>query len=166
MWCALEPSGSYRDQAGDYLWLKKKMRKLWSRPLFSIMTMLAAMIGCNKGFSAVPWIRRFFVPALVQYDDRTKVLGLLSKHARPSRGWQPHQMLSVGRHLSSESLGKDLVLVNPKFSRVPVGTIPDFIDLKGLQTYEERTARLETLYQENSTVTDNADYTILHIPLP
>jgi hypothetical protein len=35
-------------------------------------------------------------------------------------------MVSVGRHLDRESMGKDLAIVDP-VTKVPVGLLPDFL---------------------------------------
>ena len=99
MWCALEPEGYNSKQAGDFFSFKRNMRGRWSRPLLYTITMLAAMINCHIGLSAAPWIRKLFVPALIKYNDGTRILGLPAKHARPSKRWEFERMLSVGRHL-------------------------------------------------------------------
>ena len=60
-------------------------------------------------------------------------------------------------------MGKDLVLVNPRISKAPIGMIPDFLYHK--QTHEEEIARIQTLYHGVVQSTENGDYAIPPIKL-
>ena len=104
----------------------REMRSRWSKQLLHTLALLTAMVNCQIGLSAARWVRKYFVPALIEYDDNNKVLGLLAKHTFLSEKFKVKQMMSVGRHRPGPSLGKDLVLVDPAVPSAPVGIIPDF----------------------------------------
>ena len=116
-----------------------------SKPLLYTTKLLVAMVNCQIGLSAARWVHKYFVPALIHYDDDNKVLGLLAKHSCPSGNLAPKQMMSVGRHLQGPSIGRDLVLVDFAVPSAPVGIIPDF----GLsdQMDEEFVKRMQVLYR-------------------
>ena len=121
-----------------------EMKSRWSKQLLHTLTLLTAMVNCQIGLSAARWVREYFVPSLIQYDEDNIVLGLLAKHACPSNKNEDKLMMSVGRHLQGPSLGTDLVLVDLAAPRAPVGIIPDFCNAG--QTDEEFEKRMRVLY--------------------
>ena len=121
-----------------------EMKSRWSKQLLHTLTLLTAMVNCQIGLSAARWVREYFVPALIQYDEDNIVLGLLAKHACPSNKNEGKLMMSVGRHLQGPSLGTDLVLVDLAAPSAPVGIIPDFCNAG--QTDEEAEKRMRVLY--------------------
>ena len=144
-WRALDPTSP---DAGHIIVFKKflqEMRLRWSKQLLHTLTLLIAMVNCQIGLSAARWVHKHFVPALIQYDNNNKVLGLLAKHTVPSEKSEVKQMMSVGRHLQGPSLGKDLVLVDPAVPSAPVGIIPDFN--YGDHEEQDVEGRMQVLYR-------------------
>ena len=122
-----------------------EMESRRSKPLLHTTKLLVAMVNCQIGLSAARWVHKYFVPALIHYNDDNKVLGLLAKHSCPSGNIAPKQMMSVGRHLQGLSIGKDLVLVDPAVPSAPVGIIPDFND--GDHEEQDFEGRMQVLYR-------------------
>lgn len=120
------------------------------------------MVGCYIGLPTAPWIREIFVPALIRYEDGTRILGLLAKHAHPSKRWHFEHRLSVGRHFKPPSLGKDLVPVNPQISKAPIGIISDFLYRE--ETHEAILTKIKTLYHGLVQITQDGDYAIPSVP--
>ena len=109
-----------------YEQFQEYMESRWSKQLLRTLTLLTAMVNCRIGLSAAEWVRRHFVPVRIKYEKDYVVLGLLAKHALPSRKHESKQMMSVGRHLQATSFGSDLVLVDLAAPSAPVGIIPNF----------------------------------------
>ena len=147
-WRALDPTSPNLDHKAAFRKFLHEMKARWSKPLLHTLTLLTAMVNCQIGLSAARWVRKYFVPALIQYDDdddNKKVLGLLAKHSFPSEKFEVKQMMSVGRHLQSPSLGKDLVLVDLDVPSAPLGIIPDFN--YGEDEDEGFESRMQVLYR-------------------
>ena len=144
-WHALDPTSPDPNHKAVFERYLHEMRSRWSKQLLHTLTLLTAMVNCQIGLSAARWVRKYFVPALIQYDDNNKVLGLLAKHTFPSEKFEVKQMMSVGRHLQGPSLGKDLVLVDPAVPSAPVGIILDFN--YGDHEEEDFEGRMQVLYR-------------------
>ena len=143
-WCASDRGRGNSDIEYDFKTFLHEMKWRWSRPLLHTLALLTAMVNCRIGLSTARWVRKHFVPALIQYDKDNKVLGLLAKHTCSSETFEVKQMMSVGRHLRGPSLGKDLVLVDLALPSAPVGIIPDFCYTK--QSSKEFEERMRVLY--------------------
>ena len=143
-WRASDRVHRNRDQKADFRTFLHEMKGRWSKQLLDTLALLTAMVNCQIGLSAARWVRKYFVPALIQYDKDNKVLGLLAKHTCSSEKSEVKPMMSVGRHLQGPSLGKDLVLVDCDRPSAPVGIIPDFCYRD--QTDEEFEKRTQVLY--------------------
>ena len=143
-WRALDPVSPSPDHKANFETFLHEMKLRWSKRLLHTLTLLTAMVNCQIGLSAAQWVREYFLPALIQYDDNNKVLGLLAKHTFPSEKSEVKQMMSVGRHPQGLSLGKDLVLVDPAVPCAPVGIIPDFS--YGDHDEEDFESRMQVLY--------------------
>ena len=124
--------------------IQHEMKSRWPKELLHTLTLLTAMVNCQIGLSAARWVRKYFVPALIHYDEDNIVLGLLARHARPAED-EFKLMMSVGRHLQGPSLGKDLVLVDLAAPSAPVGIIPDFCYRNEWE--EELIRRMMVLYR-------------------
>ena len=140
----------------------QEMESRRSKPLLHTTKLLAAMVNCQIGLSAARWVHKYFVPALIHYDDDNKVLGLLAKHSCPSGNIAPKQMMSVGRHLQSPSIGKDLVLVDPAVPSAPVGIIPDFI--YGDDEEQDFEGRMQVLYRGLCRVGPSEELNFVYMP--
>ena len=123
-WCAVDNNRDDSAICADWGYFKTAMSGKWTNKLLQTLLLMTAMVNCQVPLSAITWARDRFVPVSVQFSTIT-VIGLLAKHAcRPDLvTGQP--MLSVGRHPRGPSIGKDLVLADPRM-KVPVGLIPDF----------------------------------------
>ena len=104
-----------------------EMKWKCSKPLLQTLVLLVAMVNCRIGLSAARWVRKYFVPAVIQYDENSQFIGLLAKHSCPSENFIAKEMMSVGRHMEGPSAGKDMVLVDFAMPSAPVGLIPDFV---------------------------------------
>lgn len=142
VWISTYPRPDHKTRFEKF---QHEMKSRWSKQLLHTLTLLTAMVNCQIGLSAAEWVRRYFVPVLIQYDKDNVVLGLLAKHARPSKKQRSKLMLSVGRHVQRKSLGKDLVLFDLAAPSAPVGIIPDF--RYGDETEEEVEKRMRVLYR-------------------
>ncbi len=76
-WCALGRRSPNRNRKADFEKFLHEMKWRWSKQLLDTVTLLTAMVNCQIGLSAARWVRKYFVPALIQYDDDNKVLGKL-----------------------------------------------------------------------------------------
>ena len=140
---------------------QREMKSRWSKPLLHTLTLLTGMVNCQIGLSGARWVRKYFVPALIQYDKDNRVLGLLAKHTCSPDMYEVKQMMSVGRHLHGLSYGKDLVLVDPALPSAPVGIIPDF--LYGDETEEEGKKRMRVLYRGLGGFDDAGTFKLAHM---
>ena len=122
-WDSPSPNPHHKTRFQEF---QHEMKSRWSKQLLHTLTLLTAMVNCQIGLSAARWVRKYFVPALIEYDKDNVVLGLLAKHACPSNKDEGKLMMSVGRHPQGLSLCKDLVLVDLAAPSAPVGIIPDF----------------------------------------
>ena len=138
-----------------------EMKLRWSKPLLNTLALLTAMVNCQIGLSAARWVRKYFVPALIQYDKDNKVLGLLAKHTCSSGKFEVKEMMSVGRHLHGPSIGKDLVLVDLALPNAPIGIIPDFGQTG--QPKEEFEQRMRILYRGLGKYDDSGNFEIAGI---
>ena len=120
-----------------------EMEWRWSKPLLQTLTLLIAMVNCEIGLSAARWVRKYFAPAVIQYDKDTEVIGLLARHSCPLRDVTSKQMMSVSRHVHGPSVGKDLILVDFAVPSAPVGLIPDFFH----DAEENFDSRMQLLYR-------------------
>ena len=130
-WCASDHVRGDSNSKENFETFLDKMKWRWSKPLLQTLALLIAMVNCRIGLSAARWVRKYFVPAVIQYDTNNQVIGLLAKHSCPSGNLRAKRMMSVGRHLRRPSFGKDLVLVDFAVPSAPVGLIPDFLYEEG-----------------------------------
>ena len=137
------------------------MKSKWTKQLLQTLTLLTAMVNCQIGLSAARWVRKYFVPALIQYDKNNIVLGLLAKHTCSSGEFEVKQMMSVGRHLQGPSFGKDLVLVDLAAPSAPVGIIPDFCYES--DTNEEIRERMRVLYRDLRECDDVGTFKLAYV---
>lgn len=164
MWGGLAGVSTNKDQLADWESFKYHMRGKWSRPLLRIMVLIATMVGCKIGLSALSWVKRRFVPVLVYYGDREKglILGLLARHTYESSKdlTTPLLMFSVGRHFPNDERGhtngycQDLVIFDPDM-KVPVGILPDFLPI----------SRSDEMYVERSNMLYDPEVLQLELPL-
>jgi hypothetical protein len=99
--------------------------RVWSAKLQQTLLLLAATLCCQLPLSALHWVRERFVPVAAAHNN-TWLLCLLSKSACDENLSSGQKMFIVGRHVSRQSTGQDLVLATPG-SIVPVGLVPDFL---------------------------------------
>ncbi|KAG8529088.1 uncharacterized protein KY384_005723 [Bacidia gigantensis] len=144
MWCASDRMTKDPAQESDFKIFVSTPRFKWPKPLLQTMLLLAAMVNCQIGLSAARWVHKRFVPVLIAYGKDTKVLGLLARHARPSKLGEIKEMYSAGHHPQGKSIGKDLVLIDPVVSAGPLGIVPDFLYVD--QTSRQFETRMKTLY--------------------
>ncbi|KAF4625870.1 hypothetical protein G7Y89_g12296 [Cudoniella acicularis] len=144
MWCGLEDIMHDKAQASDWKIFRRLMQGKWSMPLLRTMLLLAAMVGCGLGLSAVTWVRKRLVPVLLFFgaSQEDPVLSLLANHARKSENSMSSRIVySVGRHLQGEEgegFCRDLVLVDPE-TKLPIGILLDFLPyLRTDEKYVER----------------------------
>ncbi|VUC28929.1 unnamed protein product [Clonostachys rosea] len=88
MWCAHDPKVKNLAQKHDWEEYCDSMRTLWQEPLLQTMALLAAMIGCQIGLSAAPFVRKHFIPAVVRYPEEKKPRRHRGKYRRS--GKPPH----------------------------------------------------------------------------
>ena len=115
------------NQKNNYEEVLDEMKWKCSKPLLQTLVLLVAMVNCRIGLSAARWVRKYFVPAVIQYDENNQFIGLLAKNSCPSENFIAKEMMSVGRHMEGPSVGKDVVLVDFAMPSAPVGLIPDFV---------------------------------------
>ena len=144
-WLALTSRSPNPDHKANFEKFLYEMKSRWSKQLLHTLALLTAMVNCQIGLSAARWVRKYFVPAVIQYDEDNKVIGLLAKHTCSPEKFEAKQMMSVGRHLQRPSQGKDLVLVDLAVPSAPVGIIPDFC--YRYHTDEDFEKRMQVLYR-------------------
>ena len=160
-WNAWYSTSSDLHNETDFGEFQRAMEPKCSKQLSHTLILLTAMVNCQIGLSAARWVRKYFVPALIQYDKNNIVLGLLAKHTCSSGKFEVKQMMSVGRHLPGPSVGKDLVLVDLAAPSAPVGIIPDFCH--GDARNEEFRERLRVLYNGVGKIVAPGRFNIGHM---
>ncbi|KAI3572890.1 hypothetical protein IWW34DRAFT_794834 [Fusarium oxysporum f. sp. albedinis] len=121
----------------------KDAPRIWSAKLQETLLLLAAMLSCQLPLSALRWTRERFVPVAASHGD-TMLLCLLAKSACGEDISSGQEMYIVGRHVSKQATGQDLVLTTNN-TIVPVGLVPDFLSYdrteQQLVTYTTSMAR-------------------------
>ena len=154
--CALE------SKSPSFERFQHEMKSKWSKQVLYTLALFTAVVNCQIGLSAAEWVGKHFVPVTINYDKDNVVLGLLAKHACPSQAHESKLMMSVGCHVRSGALGKDLVLFDLATPSAPVGIIPDFCYRfsKDKEDYEER---MRVLYNGLGKVVAPGEFAIDHV---
>lgn len=142
IWHTVDPYIGNTGMKNDGYHFKQRLLKYRHPRLLEFIALLMAMVSCQVPLSAEIWARRHFIPVRVGYK-KFHVIGLLAKHAVGSNISSGQVMVSAGRHSRGESLGKDLVIVDP-VTKMPVGLLPDFLDVE--RTGEEFREKISALY--------------------
>jgi hypothetical protein len=161
IWATFDPYIQDAAMQSDGYYFRQKLRSYCHPKLMKFLVLLTAMVSCQVPLSAAIWARNYFVPVRVNYK-KFHVIGLLTKHAVANDISSGQVRLSGSRHLSRESRGKDLALVDP-IAKMPMGLLPDFLHLE--RTVEEYVERISVLYRGLAIQVTPQGSACHHLPL-